>query len=78
MVHGLALVAELMYGAAPSWEDPVKLSFAFGGKDSVPFPVERKAMDESIEILRQSVQAAKIGGKEKLRSLKRLKNYIPS
>jgi hypothetical protein len=76
-VRGLALVAELVYGEAPSWEDPVKFSFAYGGKDGVPFPVDRKAMDESIEILRQSVQEAKIGEKEKLQSLQNLRRFVP-
>jgi hypothetical protein len=71
-------VAELVYGEKPSWEDPVKFSFAYGGKDGIPFPVDRKAMDESIQILKQSVQAAKIGEKEKLHSLQRLRRYIPS
>jgi hypothetical protein len=76
-VRGLALVAELVYGEKPSWEDPVKFSFAYGGKDGVPFPVDRKAMDESIQILKQSVEAAKIGDKEKLQSLQRLRRYVP-
>jgi hypothetical protein len=76
-VRGLALVAELMYGEEPSWEDPVKFSFAYGGKDGVPFPVERKAMDESIQILRQAVEEAKLGDKEKLQSLQRLRRYLP-
>jgi hypothetical protein len=44
----------------------------------VPFPVERKAMDESIQILKQAVEAAKIGGKQKLQSLQRLRRYVPS
>ena len=74
----LALVAELVYGEEPSWEDPVKFSFAYGGKDGVPYPVNREAMDESIEILRQTVQEAKIGDKEKLQSLQRLRRYVPS
>ena len=77
-VRGLALVAELIYGEEPSWEDPVKFSFAYGGKDGVPFPVDRKAMDESIGILRQSVEAAKIGDKEKMRSLQRLRQFVPA
>jgi hypothetical protein len=76
-VRGLALVAELVYGEAPSWEDPVKFSFAYGGKDGVPYPVDRKAMDESIQILKQSVQEAKIGEKEKIQSLQRLRRYVP-
>ena len=77
-VRGLALVAELVYGEKPSWEDPVKFSFAFGGKDGVPYPVDRKAMDESIGILRQSVEKAKLGEKEKLRSLQGLRRFVPA
>ncbi|MDR0372072.1 MAG: DUF763 domain-containing protein [Nitrososphaerota archaeon] len=76
-VRGLALVAELVYGEKPSWEDPVKFSFAYGGKDGVPFPVERRAMDESIEILKKAVEEAKIGEKYKLRSLQNLRRFTP-
>jgi hypothetical protein len=72
-VRGLALVSELIYGEAPSWKDPVKYSFAYGGKDGVPFPVDRKAMDESIEMLRETIQNAHVGDLEKLQLLKRLK-----
>ena len=77
-VRGLALIAELIYGEKPSWKDPVKYSFAYGGKDGVPYPVNRQAMDESIQILKQTIQEAKIGDKEKMRSLERLRRFIPS
>jgi len=77
-VRGLALIAELVYGEKPSWKDPVKYSFAYGGKDGVPYPVNRKAMDESIRILKQAIQEAKIGDKEKIRSLQRLRQFVPS
>ncbi len=76
-VRGLALVAELVYGEKPSWEDPVKFSFAYGGKDGVPFPVDRRAMDESIMMLRDSVKAARLGDKDKLHSLERLRRFVP-
>jgi hypothetical protein len=74
-VRGIALIAELVYGQAPSWKDPVKYSFAYGGKDGVPFPVDKKAMDESIHILRTAVENARIGDKERLNSLQRLRRY---
>jgi hypothetical protein len=77
-VRGLALVAELIYGEKASWTDPVKFSFAYGGKDGVPFPVDRRAMDESIQVLRQAVEAAKVGDKEKTRSLRRLRQFVPA
>jgi len=75
-VRGLALISELIYGEEPSWRDPVKYSFAYGGKDGVPFPVDRKAMDESIGILKQAVENAKIGDKERILILKRLRRLI--
>lgn len=74
-IRGLALVAELVYGAPPSWRDPVKYSFAYGGKDGIPYPVDRKAMDESAQILKNAVENAKIGSSEKLKSLQRLKKF---
>jgi hypothetical protein len=76
-VRGLALIAELIYGDKPSWKDPVKYSFAYGGKDGVPYPVNRRAMDESIQMLRQAIQEAKMGDKEKMRSLERLRQFVP-
>ena len=77
-VRGLALVAELIYGEKASWADPVKFSFAYGGKDGVPFPVDRRAMDESIQVLRQAVEVARVGDKEKERSLRRLRRFVPA
>jgi hypothetical protein len=76
-VRGLALVAEVIYGEKPSWKDPVKYSFAYGGKDGVPYPVDRKAMDESIQMLSQTIQEAKVGNEEKMHSLQRLRRFIP-
>jgi len=77
-IRGLALVAELIYGEKPSWKDPVKYSFAYGGKDGVPRPVNRRAMDESIRILKQAIEEAKIGSKERTRSLQRLRRFVPA
>lgn len=59
-VRALALVSELIYGEPPSWRDPVKFSFAFGGKDGVPYPVDRRTMDETTEILSNAVKEAKV------------------
>jgi hypothetical protein len=77
-IRGLALIAELIYGEKPSWKDPVKYSFAYGGKDGVPHPVNRRAMDESIRILKLAIQEAKIGNKERMRSLHRLRRFVPA
>ena len=75
-IRGLALISEIIYGNAPSWKDPVKYSFAYGGKNGVPYSVDRKAMDESIEILKHMVESAKIGDKEKMQALRRLEQLV--
>jgi hypothetical protein len=74
-VRGLTLVSEIIYGEKASWRDPVKYSFAYGGKDGVPFPVDRKAMDRSVQFLREALERAKVGDREKLSALSRLKRF---
>mgnify|MGYP001146695046 CR=1 FL=1 len=79
--RGLALVSEIVFGTPASWKDPVRFSFAYGGKDGIPFPVDRKAMDESVAMLGAAVENARIGDMERLRALKRLREFssrIPS
>jgi hypothetical protein len=76
-IRGLALVSELVYGSRPSWEDPVRFSFAFGGKDGVPFPVDRRAMDEAVEVLRNGIGESKLKQEEKLRAVERLRRCVP-
>jgi len=76
-VRALSYTAELIYGKEPSWKDPVKFSFAVGGKDGVPYPVDRKAMDAAIQVLKQGIEEAKIGNREKLDALQRLRRFVP-
>ncbi|MEM1538467.1 MAG: DUF763 domain-containing protein [Candidatus Nezhaarchaeales archaeon] len=75
-IRGLALIAELIYGERPSWKDPVKYSFAFGGKDGIPYPVNRRSMDEAISFLQDALESAELGSKEKLLALKRLQGLV--
>lgn len=71
-LQSLALVSEVIYGAPSRFDDPARFSFAHGGKDGAPFPVPLKVYDESITILKDAVNKAKIDRSEKLRSLKKL------
>ena len=77
-VKALALVSDLIYGEAPSWKDPVKYSFAVGGKDGVPYPVNRKAMDEATEFMEEALSSAKIGDKERIEAMRRLRALVPA
>ncbi len=74
-LRALALISELLYGEKASRRDPARFSFAHGGKDGYPFPVDRKTYDQSIAILKEAVSKAKIGRGEKLKALRRLSQY---
>ncbi len=76
-IRALAYIADVIYGTEISWRDPIKYTFAVGGKDGVPKPVDRKAYDKSIEILQLSIENAKLGDKEKLEMLNRLRRFVP-
>jgi hypothetical protein len=69
-VRALSLIAELIYGARASWNDPVKYSFAHGGKDGVPYPVARKVYDESIRYLYGAIEGAEIEREERTGALR--------
>jgi hypothetical protein len=71
-VQSLALVSEIIHGAPSRFEDPARFSFAHGGKDGHPFPVPTKTYDETIEILRTSVEKSKIGHTDKKQAIKNL------
>ena len=68
----LALVAEVVHGRPSRFSDPARFSFALGGKDGHPFPVPLKTYDESIDVLRRSLDAARLGDTEKLEGFARL------
>ncbi|MHA1835759.1 MAG: DUF763 domain-containing protein, partial [Candidatus Odinarchaeia archaeon] len=44
LIRALALISELIWSKPPSWRDPIKFSFAHGGKDGVPYPVNTRRM----------------------------------
>ena len=71
-VRALALVADVVYGTPASTRDPARFSFAHGGKDGHPYPVNREVYDHSVEWLRDAVSKAKVGRTERLDALKRL------
>jgi hypothetical protein len=75
-LQSLALVAEVVHGAPARFSDPARFSFAHGGKDGHPFPVPLKTYDESLNFLRTSIDAAKLGDKDKLDGLRRLERFV--
>jgi len=75
-LRALSLISELVYGVPASLRDPARFSFAHGGKDGIPYPVDRKTYDKSIEILHNALERAKVDDKEKMAAVRRLKLWI--
>ena len=74
-VRALALVSEVVYGSPASMRDPARFSFAHGGKDGHPYPVNRDVYDRSVDWLKEAVNKARIGHSERLQALKRLSEW---
>lgn len=71
-LQSLTLVSEVIYGTPSRFNDPARFSFAHGGKDGHPFPVPLKVYDETIEVLKTSVEKAKIGSTDKQQAIRQL------
>jgi uncharacterized protein len=74
-LRALALVSELIYGAKPSFRDPARFSFAHGGKDGTPFPVDRVTYENTIQVLHQALDRARVDHTDKRDALKRLSRF---
>lgn len=85
-LQSLTLVSEVIHGTPSRFKDPARFSFAHGGKSGKPFPVLTKVYDESIKILRDSLEKAKIDHSDKQRAIQKLstiaqnveKDFIPN
>jgi hypothetical protein len=71
-LRALALASELVHGTPAAMRDPARFSFAHGGKDGTPFPVDRITYDRTIEILGKAINRAAIDRSEKVGAFKRL------
>ena len=71
-IRALSLVSEIIYGAEPSYQDPARYSFAHGGKDATPYPVDKDTYDQTIAVLQHAVRRSKIAPLEKDKALRRI------
>lgn len=75
-LRALSLVSELVHGASTSFEDPARFAFAHGGKDGIPYPVDRELYDGTIDCLDRAVRRAKLGQSEETKALRRLDRFF--
>jgi uncharacterized protein len=71
-VLALAMAAEVIHGAPYRFSDPARFSLALGGKDGHPFPVPVRVYDETIGVLRQAVDGARLSNADRLAAVRRL------
>ena len=71
-LRALALASELVHGTPATLRDPARFSFAHGGKDGTPFPVDRITYDRTIDILGKAINRSTIDRSEKIKAFKRL------
>jgi hypothetical protein len=74
-LRALSLISELIHGVKPSFRDPARFSFAHGGKDGYPYSVDRTVYDKTIEVLSTAIGRAKVGDREKIEAIRRLKYF---
>ncbi|MGI5921096.1 MAG: DUF763 domain-containing protein [Syntrophomonadaceae bacterium] len=74
-LRALCLVAEVAFGVKASYDDPVRYSFAHGGKDGFPFPVNETDIENSYTILKRALRRARAGHHEQLQALKNLSRW---
>ncbi|MCD6098731.1 DUF763 domain-containing protein [bacterium] len=75
-IRALSLLSELIWGTPPDWTDPARFSFAHGGKDGHPYPVDRNTYDESIAILERAITKARLSQNEKKSAFGRLRRLL--
>ena len=72
LLRALSLISEVVYGAPPSKKDPARYSFAFGGKDGVPYPVNIRLMEQAVEVLKTGILHSNIEERDRRAALYRL------
>ncbi|MBI4294717.1 MAG: DUF763 domain-containing protein [Chloroflexi bacterium] len=71
-IRALSLISELVYGVPSCYTDPARYSFAHGGKDGHPYPVDRRTYDKSIELVGRVLRRARLSQAETEAALRRL------
>src|SRR5512133_2134801 len=71
-VLALAMAAEVVHGAPCRFTDPARFSLAHGGKDGHPYPVPLRVYDETLRVLRQAVDRAKLGNEDRAVAIRKL------
>lgn len=83
VVRALALISDIIYSAPVDHRDPVThpldpflYAYAVGGKDGVPYRYDPETVKRVVDILEDVVNSAKLGERERIRALRRLRGLV--
>jgi hypothetical protein len=66
-MRALSYLAEVIFGSQPSYKDPIKYSFALGGKDGIPKPVNYEDYDKCISFYSEVLSDYRTGNTESMK-----------
>ena len=75
-LRSLAFVSSLIYDRELAYRDPVMYAYNLGGKDKIPFEINKRTYDSVVSGMQHIIENARIEPGEKYKSLKRLNRSI--
>jgi hypothetical protein len=75
-LRSLAFVSALIYEKELAYRDPVMYAYNLGGKDKIPFEINRNTYDSVCKSMGDIIENAKLENNDKYKMLKRLSNSI--
>ncbi len=75
-LRSLAFVSSLIYDKELAYRDPVMYAYNLGGKDRIPFEINKKTYDSVCRSMKDIVENARMERNEKYKILKRLSNSL--
>ena len=74
-MRALSYLAEVIFGSQPSYKDPIKYSFALGGKDGIPKPVNYADYDKCISFYSDVLSDYRTGNRESIKIVENLARH---
>lgn len=75
-LRSLAFVSSLIYDNELAYRDPIMYAYNLGGKDRIPFKINRRTYDDVCRSMQNIIENAKIENNEKYKVLKRLSKGV--
>lgn len=71
-IRALSYIGEVVYGKEPSKTDPLRYSYALGGKDGIPHPINHDDYDEVINFFDETMRTVGYERNKRLKLLEKL------